>query len=80
MSSEGKYSYRQFQRFPQQLCNTTNIVDSFQVPHIHLGIFMYIDTDEIPGFFFLLKIISSSRAVDTISIFHVWEYWRRHGY
>ena len=25
--------------------------------------FYYIDTDEIPGFFLLLKIISSSRAV-----------------
>ena len=29
----------------------------------------YIDTDEIPGFFLLLKIISSSRAVKILHVF-----------
>ena len=50
-SGESKCSYRQFHRFPQQLCCTANIVDSFQVPPIHLGIFIYIDTDEIQRIF-----------------------------
>ena len=41
----------------------------------------YIDTDEIPGFFLLLKNhIFISRSEDIIFIFHVWGYWCRHGY
>ena len=41
----------------------------------------YIDTDEIPGFFVLLKNhIFVVRSEDTIFIFHVWEYWFHHGY
>ena len=38
-------------------------------------------TDEIPGFFLLLKYhIFIARSEDTIFIFHVWGYWCRHGY
>ena len=41
----------------------------------------YIDTDEIPGFFLLLKNhIFIARSKDTIFIFHVCGYWCRHGY
>ena len=41
----------------------------------------YIDTDEIPRFFLLLKnYIFISRSEDTIFIFHEWGYWCRHGY
>ena len=48
----------------------------------HCCILIYnIDTDEIPGFFHLLKNhIFIARNEDTIFIFHVWGYWRRHGY
>ena len=35
--------------------------------------FYYIDTDEIPGFFFLLKIISSSRAVKILFLSFTYE-------
>ena len=36
----------------------------------------YIDTDEIPGFFLLLKNhIFIARSEDTIFVFHVWGYW-----
>ena len=43
--------------------------------------FYYIDTDEIPGFRLLLKPhIFTARGEDTIFIFHVWGYWRGHGY
>ena len=41
--------------------------------------FYFIDTDEIPGFFLLLKNhIFIARCEDTIFIFHVWGYWCRH--
>ena len=41
----------------------------------------YIDTDEIPGFFLILKNhIFIARSEDTIFIFHVWGYCCRHGY
>ena len=41
----------------------------------------YIDTDEIPGFFFLLKNhIFIACSEDTIFTLHVWGYWCRHGY
>ena len=41
----------------------------------------YIDTDEIPGFFLLLKNhIFIVRGEDTIFIFYVRGYWCRHGY
>ena len=42
----------------------------------------YIDTDEIPGFFCLLKIVRIfiTCSEDTIFIFHVWGYCCRHGY
>ena len=40
----------------------------------------YIDTDEIPGFFLLLKThIFIARSEDTIFIFHMWGYWCHHG-
>ena len=43
--------------------------------------FYFIDADEIPGFFLLLKNhVFIARSEDTIFIFHVWEYWCRHGY
>ena len=43
--------------------------------------FHYIDTDEIPGFFLLLKNhIFIARSEDTIFVFDVWRYWCRHGY
>ena len=41
----------------------------------------YKDTDEIPGFFLLLKThIFIARSEDAIFIFHEWGYWGRHGY
>ena len=52
---------------------TLKIINSWQIR------LYFIDTDEIPGFYLLLKIISSSRE-DTVFIFHVWGYWCRHGY
>ena len=43
--------------------------------------FYDIDTDEIPGFFLLLKShIFIARSEDTIFIVHVWGYWCRHSY
>ena len=40
----------------------------------------YIDTDEIPGFFLLLKNhIFIAHSQDTIFIFHMWGYWCHHG-
>ena len=43
--------------------------------------YYYIDTDEIPGYFLLLKnYIFIVRIEDTIFIFHAWGYWCRHGY
>ena len=43
--------------------------------------YVYIDTDEIPGFVLLLKNhIFTARSEDTIFIFHVWGYWCGHGY
>ena len=42
---------------------------------------IYIDTDGIPGFFLILKNhIFTARSEDTIFIFHMCRYWRRHGY
>ena len=42
---------------------------------------LYSSTDEIPGFFLLLKNhIFIACSEDTIFIFHVWGYWCRHGY
>ena len=47
----------------------------------HLNFIYYIDADEIPGFFLLIKNhIFIARSEDTIFIFHVWGYWCRHGY
>ena len=38
-------------------------------------VFYHIDTDEIPGFFLLIKNhIFIARSEDTIFIFHVWGY------
>ena len=47
----------------------------------YLFYFIYIDTDEIPGFLLLLKNhIFTTRSEDTIFIFHMWGYWCGHGY
>ena len=41
----------------------------------------YVDTDEIPGFFLLLKNhIFIARSENTIFIIHAWGYWCRHDY
>ena len=43
--------------------------------------FHYIDTDEIPGFFLLLKNhIFIACSEHTIFIFYMWGYWCCHGY
>ena len=48
---------------------------------IDLECFYYIDTDEIAGFFLLLKNhIFIAHNEDTIFIYHVSGYWCRHGY
>ena len=45
------------------------------------NVIYYIDTDEIPGFFLVLKNhIFFARSEGTIFIFHVWGYWCRHSY
>ena len=45
------------------------------------NIVYYIDTDEIPGFFLLLKNhIFIAHSEDTIFIFRMLGYWCRHGY
>ena len=47
----------------------------------HLNFIYYIDADEVPEFFLLIKNhIFIARSEDTIFIFHVWGYWCRHGY
>ena len=48
---------------------------------LYIIFFYYIATDEIWGFFLLLKNhIFIMRSEDTIFIFHVWRCWCRHGY
>ena len=52
----------------------------YKLPLICFIIIIIIDTDEIPGFFLLLKNnIFIARSEDTIFIFHLWGYWCRHG-
>ena len=47
----------------------------------HLIVLYCIDTDEMPGFFLLLKShIFTARSKNAIFIFLVWGYWCRHGY
>ena len=58
-----------------------NVVDLFVTIYNYYFFLYYIDTDEIPEFFLLLKNnIFIARSEGTIFIFHVWEYWCRHGY
>ena len=69
-------------RYPFRLPYFDKIWYPFHIPSLELCIpFYYIDTDEIPGFFLLLKYhVFITGSEDTIFIFHVWGHWCRHGY
>ena len=63
-----------------QYIKNTNEDEFFKVWQCFTGVY-YVDTDEITGFFLLLKTHTFiERSKDTIFIFQVWGYWCRHGY
>ena len=61
------------------LFHETNVATNF--PFALKNLIYCIDTDEILGFFLLLKNdIFIARSEDTIFIRYVWGFWCRHGY